>query len=1066
MFWANKYLVIFTHNSVITNVYSVKYRYIILTLSKINTMKNTLITIFLLLSVCLNAQKIRYGWRNFTTNDGLPSPEVYTVIQDSKGFLWFGTDNGVSRYDGYTFQNFGAKEGLTDNVINCIQEDAVGRIWLGSMWGKVFYVENDTVHPFKYNHLIEAYQKSYYVIAGVSRFEKTQNPNNTVEERNPDSIGKGGLLVGLTNVGILKIYDNGQSVLIAAPKAPTLLVFQSSKRNIAIFQSMLNGMPQPFSPNLVQPVFIYDGLKIAKQGTFKMNSLLDNISNARLKTIGKSTYLFTNSGIHRQNGQASFSGRPYDRPIYDVLTDEDGLIWTAEGLNGGVKAFASAETIGKSSPQIILENVSATTILRDRDGGYWVTTLNEGVFYLRDKRVQIYDKNNTAFPFNILSSVESFAPSKVFVGFGQGEVGIFDKTTNAYQSITRLSKDNISDMKWDARLGQLWFGGLLLRKWQNGQLSTHENSNYDAVVGIKKLALGFQKDAVWVICARGLREVTGLALNRKFGKDKNNAKNRLFSVFEDRQQRVWIGKQDGLYRLEKDRLMAVMPLIHAALTARVEDIAELPNGGLVFATKGNGLVIWDGKIAVNIRKTDGLQTDMIENVITDARGNIWVGTLAGLHKLSPPTSKGGDGQWHVQPITMFQGLPSNEINDIAPNTEGVFIATPKGLVFYKDKAADVSVKTPFLDYFKANKDNRDLVQSNVFAASENDMEIAWHCINFPMLGKILYRFRMNRDDAWRYTYNRNIQSASLSQGDYIFEVQAQNEAGLWSDSLKLPFTVLPYWFETWWFRTLVIVSMAAGSYFYYQKRIQMLQKEYAMALHINDLERSALATQMNPHFIFNCLNSIQLLIQRGEKSEAMSYLRHFAKMVRFTLESTRRGKVTIKEEVEALTHYLTLEKLRFKEYLVFSIVTDNNIDAYNTEIPAMLIQPFIENALKHGFESIDRQAEIKVHFAMQDSFLYVEIRDNGKGISSENLACRNTKDGNNREKTGVGINLSKQRLALHNGQNETDDLRIEPIIGENNAVLGTLVQLKISLSKTPIEINQEEQKAIEIVTTN
>ena len=264
------------------------------------------------------------------------------------------------------------------------------------------------------------------------------------------------------------------------------------------------------------------------------------------------------------------------------------------------------------------------------------------------------------------------------------------------------------------------------------------------------------------------------------------------------------------------------------------------------------------------------------------------------------------------------------------------------------------------------------------------MEIAWHCINFPMLGKILYRFRMNRDDAWRYTYNRNIQSASLSQGDYIFEVQAQNEAGLWSDSLKLPFTVLPYWFETWWFRTLVIVSMAAGSYFYYQKRIQMLQKEYAMALHINDLERSALATQMNPHFIFNCLNSIQLLIQRGEKSEAMSYLRHFAKMVRFTLESTRRGKVTIKEEVEALTHYLTLEKLRFKEYLVFSIVTDNNIDAYNTEIPAMLIQPFIENALKHGFESIDRQAEIKVHFAMQDSFLYVEIRDNGKGIN-ENL---------------------------------------------------------------------------------
>jgi ligand-binding sensor domain-containing protein len=91
-------------------------------------MKTTLLTFFLGISFYLNAQQIQYGWRNYTTNDGLPSPEVYTVVQDKKGFLWFGTDNGVSRFDGYTFQNFGAKEGLADNVINGIQEDELGRI--------------------------------------------------------------------------------------------------------------------------------------------------------------------------------------------------------------------------------------------------------------------------------------------------------------------------------------------------------------------------------------------------------------------------------------------------------------------------------------------------------------------------------------------------------------------------------------------------------------------------------------------------------------------------------------------------------------------------------------------------------------------------------------------------------------------------------------------------------------------------------------------------------------------------------------------------------------------------
>jgi ligand-binding sensor domain-containing protein len=1030
-------------------------------------MKNNLVTILLFLTSCLNAQQIRYGWRNFTTNDGLPSPEVYTVIQDSKGFLWFGTDNGVSRYDGYTFQNFGAQEGLTNNVINCIQEDAAGRIWLGSMWGPLFYFENGTIHPFKYNHLIEAYQKSFFVNAGFSRFEKKENTDGTSRENR-----EGCVLVGLVNVGILKIYDNGQSELIAASKALSLLAFPSNKKNIVVTQALLKGV---YPPNILinRTLFIYDGQKLVEQGIFNANSLNDVTTNARLIAIGKSNYLFTNTSMHRQNEQGPFSDRPYERPIYDVLTDEDGLIWTAEGLNGGVKAYPNAEAIGKSPPQIVLEGISGAAFLRDRAGGYWVTTLGQGVFYLRDKRLQIFDKNNTAFPFDALSSVESFDKSKVFLGFEQGEVGIFDKTTSIYQPIQHLSKDIIYDMKWDNRLKQLWFGGLLLKKWQNGQLKTLENTNKETeVYGVKKIAVRFQKDAAWVICAKGLRQVTGLTAKVWFEKSSNAAKNRLFSVFEDSKQRVWIGKQDGLYSLEKDSLVAVLPLIHTALTARVEAIAELPNGSLVFATKGNGLVIWDGTHAVNIRKTDGLQTDMLENVATDALGNIWVGTLAGLHKLSPPTSEGGNtegvhksrGQWHVQPITMFQGLPSNEINDIAPITPfggrgGVFIATPKGLVFYQDKPANASVEMPFLDYFKAGNSNRDLSKTNTFDAGDNDMEIAWHCINFQMLGKILYRFRLNANDAWRYTYNRNIQAASLSSGHYDFEVQAQNEAGEWSASLKAPFYVKPYWFEAWWFRVLCIVLASLGGYLFYMNRIQNLQKEHAIALQINDLERSALATQMNPHFIFNCLNSIQLLIQRGEREEAMSYLSRFAKMVRFILESTRRGKVTVEEEVQALTNYLTLEKLRFKEDLTFSIVTNSAVDAYSIEIPAMLIQPFVENALKHGFDSSKKMAEINVFFEVKNDFLNVEIRDNGKGFNfggqmsdvgvilpkSEIRNPKYTEGGHIREKTGVGIHLSQQRLALHNGRTDQKDLQIETILAENKSVLGTSVRLKIRL---------------------
>jgi sensor histidine kinase YesM len=202
------------------------------------------------------------------------------------------------------------------------------------------------------------------------------------------------------------------------------------------------------------------------------------------------------------------------------------------------------------------------------------------------------------------------------------------------------------------------------------------------------------------------------------------------------------------------------------------------------------------------------------------------------------------------------------------------------------------------------------------------------------------------------------------------------------------------------------------------------------------------------------------------------------------LESTRRGKVTIEEEAQALDNYLTLEKLRFKDGLEFSIDVDEIIDGFDTEIPAMLIQPFVENAVKHGFAVDDNAAKISVQFKYVvgnfksgetytgtkiTDFLLIEIKDNGKGIDRNipNINAQNfienpnpttkspTSDPKNpkytegshfQEKTGVGIALSRQRLALHNGGKTSDDLKIDSIIGEEGQVLGTVVLIKIRVS--------------------
>jgi ligand-binding sensor domain-containing protein len=1007
-------------------------------------MKIRLLHTILLLSTYLTAQNNAYSWRNYTTNDGLPSPEVYTVIQDSKGYLWFGTDNGVSRFDGYSFQNFGAKEGLADNVINNIQEDEAGRIWFGSLWGKLYYFEKEKMYPFKFNAIIESYQKSFHLCNAFTRFEKGRNT-------------EGGVLLAFAGLGILKITDDGQSTLISANQAPAVLSFSAGKKKVAISQTRLNGKTMPFDSLRQISLFFYDGEKLIPQKTISFPPLSNPfILYPQLRTVGKTDFLLGSKGIFRLNANKQTTYSLYKHPIYDMFTDEDGSIWTAEGNSGGVKIYPNADAVGTDNAQNLLPGISAVTILRDRDGSYWVTSLEKGVFYLRDKRVQIFDKQNLHFPSENITAIAAADNTKVFIGFRDGSVGIFDKAKGSYQKIDSLPTGLLYALKWDAQRQKLYYGGgAFTRTWQDGQIPK------EIGFGIKQIALRRNQDAAWLLTHNGLRELAGSEIRASLIQNATVG-NRVFSIFEDSQNHLWVGKLDGLFQRQGDSLVAI-PNLTDVLKVRIEGIAELPNGNMVFATKGNGLVIYEGKTVIQISKKDGLLTDMLENVVTDAKGNIWVGALAGLHKIYKKT----DGTWQVQPITIFQGLLTNEINDIAPNTEGAFLATPKGLIFYRDTLINNVSRPPFLSAFNTAKQSVDVSKPIELSANDNDVALTWQLVNVAMFGKIPYRYRLNAKADWRLTQNRTLELAALSAGKYVFEVQAQNETSVWSDALIVPFVIHPHWYNTLWFKGLVALMAVGMGYFFYDNRLKQIKNEHAIALKINDLERTALAAQMNPHFIFNCLNSIQLLIHKGDKDNAMRYLSHFAKLVRSTLESTRQGKISVEEEAQALEHYLSLEKLRFKEGLTYTIDIDPKIDTFDTELPAMLVQPFVENALKHGLSTAQVAAHISIDFKQKTpNILVVDVKDNGKGLDKkgENNASnavkmlqnnvsllsfrRNTEgayeDINGEiKKTGVGIALARKRLILLNGRENTDDLVIESIVNDKGESVGTHVRLVI-----------------------
>ena len=219
---------------------------------------------------------------------------------------------------------------------------------------------------------------------------------------------------------------------------------------------------------------------------------------------------------------------------------------------------------------------------------------------------------------------------------------------------------------------------------------------------------------------------------------------------------------------------------------------------------------------------------------------------------------------------------------------------------------------------------------------------------------------------------------------------------------------------------------------FYKKRNERILQQEKMKNEIRDLERSALQAQMNPHFIFNCLNSIQRFIQDNEKDKAMDYLAKFARLVRQSLTASTESKILLDQEISMLDNYLALEKLRFKNRFDYSIDIADNIDPLMIRIPPLLIQPYVENAVVHGMKNKDSGGLISVSFKIEEENLYVSVKDNGTVDIDSTVALE--------EHKSLGMSITQKRIAYNNNLNSTD-FKIEPIYSSD----GTEVNITISV---------------------
>jgi ligand-binding sensor domain-containing protein len=905
---------------------------------------------------------------NYTTTDGLPSSECYDIIQDSQGYVWISTDRGVCRFDGYEFTNYTTREGLVDNTVLNLYEDVSGKIWFLSISGNLCYFKNGVITPYRYNHVLTSKRKFI-----IRSFYSDAHENITM-----GTLGRG--IIEIDSVGSLNEY---------AANIGVQTVFIQS-RNGHYMYGLLGGAGRFEDVDSLRLEVDYFDLQVS----------------CTVERLGTSTNL---SGVVRRNGTIVahfpgyyFSGKhgdwkliPEKNRIIRVYEDPDSCLWVSD-VSGGVKRYPPNRDNFSDEFDLFLENESVTSVLCDAEGGTWISTLSSGIYYspsLHFRTFRLPEKYGvTDLACQPGSRVVLAACTngivKSYSAQGEGKTYNFNSkagdSTNYIYSLL-IYRDTV-----------FVSGGYETCVYAGGKKKVIKNEGYirnallhnGGVIGCSNhKLLAYRMSGTGSVLIRWLPVRTE-------------------NMYVDRAGKIWIGDYTGLYHMEDTTLIKSYP-DDPLFSTRVSAIGETASGIMAVSTIGAGLILVKDSLVFTIDRRDGLLSDVINCQLI--RGNeIWLGTNRGISLVTIPP----DGHVTIENFTEQKGLPGIEINNILACENNIWASTKK-LVFYFDpEAVRKNNKAPEI-YLReiVAAGEKVAAGSRQFAFNQFPVRINFTGLAFKERGDVHYRYRLKGlHQLWRYTSARFVEYSSLPAGDFVFEVAARNEDGVWSDRPAIySFAVIPPFWRTTAFMVICAISglVLVSAIFYL--RIKRIRKKNKMESDILNYRQQALAGQINPHFLDNALNSIQAFMMTGDKRSASKYLSSFSSLMRKSLDHSRKEMVPLADEIMLIRTYLQLEKLRFNNKFDFELFMEEDMNEHEICIPSMIIQPHIENAILHGInESSRADLIITISFRLRNGVLEVQVKDNGIGIDQSLVGKKNKIAA----KTSAGSLITTERLKV------------------------------------------------------
>lgn len=970
----------------------------------------------------------------YNINDGLQSSEIGSAYQDNYGYLWFFTATGLSRFDGRQFVNYSIADGLPSLAVSGFFQDSRERLWVGTTAGIaqfknnrfITYPTSDKKYDNYFFDILETSNKRIWALSLTGIYEFAGSIWNKIS-----------LCPGFENTGCRNIVETDGELYVN------------------------------YSEDIVCRNKEGKWRTIASKGFFNVMSLQDNHI---LVSTSENIY-----EIREHQLIPLFKNGMQTPGNFSYLVDSKKRLWVA-GQN-----FLKISRPGdwRHFSDSINQYKNYHFLKEDLNHNVWTSSI-EGLMKIKDIEFTIIDKNNV-IPLDGIYNIIPLPGNKLILSSGT-KSGLLLYANNSFIPIPppqsdkkNYLRDPVDAYTFDEK-NTLWlvtrfkrflhFDGKNLEDHSNAlNLKTHEHI-YDMSY-IKSRAQFFVCADSTLLFGSSSKLSTFIPKNTGVPIVKPTRifeiKNGLLLLYIDRLGVYCLDSTNNLISLVRETGIDGSKKGVQLAVRFYEDTDNsfwiaVPGLGLYeFGFKKGKLPFFRNHFSVK----DGLQSNNIHSLTSDLQNRIWVATSSGLDILQ----KNSAGKWEVFNYGTPEDLTitTNSLEKLISDTNGnIWLSSPNRIIKFNPGNIQLHKEPPHVIIEKvtlAFKETNwskladslysyyDLPYHPVLRYDQNSLGIFFNAIDLSTSSsnpEYTYKL-LPLDTSWSTPSTiKSVSFAQLPAGTYRFLVKTKDLASGWSKPAIFVFTIKqPFWNE-WWFR-IIIISLAAFIIIsIFRNRIKKIRDDALIENQLKELEMKALKAQMNPHFIYNALNSIQALVANDKKKEGIHYIGSFSRLLRGVLNNSENNVISLDKELETVDLYIQLESLRLDMQLHYKKNIDQNIVTEFEKIPPLVLQPFIENAIWHGLSQKQGEKEIKINISLTDEWLICEITDNGIGREK----AKELKNNSTVIHQSKAIDITRKRLVDFNEDDSVPAIGFLDLYDRSQTPEGTRVILHIKRKKS------------------